>query len=370
MIEFEHVTKRYDENIGIEDVSIKIDAGEFVFIVGPSGAGKSTFIKLMLKEIDADGGSIIVNGREVTELSNREIPAHRRSIGIVFQDFRLLPNKTVFENVAFAMEIVHTRKRRILKAVPRALDLVGIGEYAERFPDDLSAGEQQRVAIARAIVNEPTVLIADEPTGNLDPDTAWEIMKLLERINQTGTTVLMVTHAKDIVDRMNKRVIAIDNGRIIQDEYGKYDYRSSQIKHAGGSKDEEADDSEDRLGMIGVKGEGESRAPRGTRAARKEEKRRSKQAERDAKERAKREKAARKAAAARAKETARMEAEERRKEEKRRKRHEKGDMNLRRDEIEDALAQAAAEAEQRTRREAEIIYGSDYDDKSGDGDNR
>lgn len=366
MITFEHVTKRYDDNIGVEDVSINIDEGEFVFIVGPSGAGKSTFIKLMLKEIDADEGSIVVNGNEVTTLSNRMIPQHRRDIGIVFQDFRLLPNKTVFENVAFAMEIVHTRKRRILKAVPRVLDLVGIGAYAERFPDDLSAGEQQRVAIARAIVNEPTVLIADEPTGNLDPDTAWEIMHLLERINDTGTTILMVTHAKDIVDRMNKRVIAIDNGHIIQDEYGKYDYKESQIRSAKYYAEEEADDSEDRLGMIGVKSRGTSS---GRRADKKEAKRRSKQAERDARERAKREKAAKKAAAARAKETARIEAEERKKQERRRKRHEKGDMNLRRDEIEDALAAAAAEAEQRTRKEAEIVYGSEDGKKSGDGDN-
>ena len=190
-----HVTKRYEDNVGLDDVSINIDTGEFVFIVGPSGAGKSTFIKLILKEIDADEGSIIVNGNEVTTLSNRMIPSHRRNIGIVFQDFRLLANKTVFENVAFAMEITHQTARTIKRQVPPVLGLVGIGSYGNRYPDELSAGEQQRVAIARAIVNRPTVLIADEPTGNLDPDTAWEIMKLLERINENGTTILMVTHA-------------------------------------------------------------------------------------------------------------------------------------------------------------------------------
>lgn len=216
MIEFSHVTKSYDGNIGLDDVSINIDSGEFVFLVGPSGAGKSTFIKLILKEIDADSGKITVNGHEVTTMSNRLIPEHRRNIGIVFQDFRLLANKTVFENVAFAMEITHQTPRTIKRQVPPVLSLVGIGDYVDRYPDELSAGEQQRVAIARAIVNRPTVLIADEPTGNLDPDTAWEIMKLLERINEKGTTILMVTHAKDIVDRMNKRVIAIDNGRVIQ----------------------------------------------------------------------------------------------------------------------------------------------------------
>jgi len=251
MISFDHVTKRYEDNVGLDDVSINIDTGEFVFIVGPSGAGKSTFIKLILKEIDADEGSIIVNGNEVTTLSNRMIPSHRRNIGIVFQDFRLLANKTVFENVAFAMEITHQTARTIKRQVPPVLGLVGIGSYGNRYPDELSAGEQQRVAIARAIVNRPTVLIADEPTGNLDPDTAWEIMKLLERINENGTTILMVTHAKDIVDRMDKRVIAIDNGKIIQDEYGKYDYHDSLILNTAASADDSAAD--EHLGEIGVK---------------------------------------------------------------------------------------------------------------------
>lgn len=227
MIAFDNVTKSYGTNIGIQDVSIKIDKGDFVFLVGPSGAGKSTFIKLILKEIDADKGSIRLNGMEITKLSNREIPKLRRNTGIVFQDFRLLPKKTVFENVAFAMEIIHTSQRSVRRQVPQVLSLVGISSKASKYPHELSAGEQQRVAIARAIVNNPTVLIADEPTGNLDPDTAWEIMRLLEQINLRGTTILMVTHAKDIVDKMGKRVIAIDKGRIVRDDasgsYGAYE---------------------------------------------------------------------------------------------------------------------------------------------------
>ena len=193
-------------------------------MVGPSGAGKSTFIKLILKELDADAGKIQVGEYDVTNLSNRQIPQLRRKIGIVFQDFRLLPKKTVFENVAFAMEIMHKSRRQIRKRVPQVLTLVGIGDKAKRYPQELSAGEQQRVAIARAIINNPKVLIADEPTGNLDPDTATGIMQLLDEINETGTTIVMVTHAKDIVDRMNKRVIAIESGHIVRDDYGQYGY--------------------------------------------------------------------------------------------------------------------------------------------------
>jgi cell division transport system ATP-binding protein len=222
MIVFENVTKYYKKNIGLEDASVTINKGDFVFLVGPSGAGKSTFIKLILKEIEADSGSIRVNNTEITTLSNREIPILRRSIGIVFQDFRLLPQKTVYENVGFAMEIIHKSPRTIKRQVPQILSLVGIGNKMHKYPEELSAGEQQRVAIARAIVNNPTVLIADEPTGNLDPETAWEIMKLLEQINLRGTTILMVTHAKDIVDKMNKRVIVIDKGHIVRDNVGSY----------------------------------------------------------------------------------------------------------------------------------------------------
>lgn len=224
MITFNHVTKMYDDNVGLEDACIEIQNGDFIFLVGPSGAGKSTFIKLILKEIDADSGDIMVDDYEVTKLSNREIPQLRRKIGIVFQDFRLLQKKTVFENVAFAMEILHMSKRQIRKRVPQILSLVGISDKADKYPTELSAGEQQRVSIARAIINNPKVLIADEPTGNLDPDTANDIMELLNQINITGTTIVMVTHAKEIVDRMNKRVVAIESGHIVRDDIGQYGY--------------------------------------------------------------------------------------------------------------------------------------------------
>ncbi len=225
MIKFEHVTKTYRTNVGLDNVSVDIEKGDFVFLVGPSGAGKSTFIKLILKEINADSGSIIVDGKDVTKLSNREIPELRRKIGTVFQDFRLLPQKTVFENVAFAMEVVHKNKRTIRKQVPQILSLVGITDKAHKYPDELSAGEQQRVAIARSIANNPKVIIADEPTGNLDPVTAAEIMDLLEQINLRGTTIVMVTHAKDIVDKMQKRVITIEKGKIVGDKEGVYNFK-------------------------------------------------------------------------------------------------------------------------------------------------
>jgi cell division transport system ATP-binding protein len=225
MIIFDHVTKKYDQNVALDDVSVHINKGDFVFLVGPSGAGKSTFVNAILKEVDVDSGSIKVRGQEVTTLPNRRIPDHRRNIGIVFQDFKLLPNKTVFENVAFAMEITHQSRSAIKKTVPQTLELMGISGYGKRYPDELSAGEQQRVSIARAIVNRPEMLIADEPTGNLDPVTAWEIMMLLDQINQRGTTILMVTHAKDIVDKMSKRVIAIEDGRIVRDEFGAYGFQ-------------------------------------------------------------------------------------------------------------------------------------------------
>ena len=227
MIEFNNVTKYYKTNVGLENVTVRINKGDFVFLVGPSGSGKSTFIKLILKELEADTGTIKVRGQDVTKMAARQIPSLRRNIGIVFQDFRLLPKKTVYENVAFAMEIIHAPRKRIRKHVPQVLSMMGIAEKAKKYPDELSAGEQQRVAIARAIVNKPKILIADEPTGNLDPDTAWEIMQLLNMINLRGTTILMVTHAKDIVDRMEKRVIAIENGRIVRDEFGMYGYKQA-----------------------------------------------------------------------------------------------------------------------------------------------
>lgn len=233
MIRFENVTKLYDNNTGLADVSMDIQRGEFVFLVGPSGAGKTTLIKLMLKEINADSGSIFVNDTDVTTLTRKEIPAYRRELGIVFQDFRLLENKTVFENVAFAMEIMHHSREEIENRVPQALKLMGIEGCSERYPGGLSAGEQQRAAIARAIINKPKVLICDEPTGNLDPDTAFDIMRLLSVINSTGTTILMVTHARDIVDRMSKRVITLENGRITGDHIGSYDIGSRAGMPAG-----------------------------------------------------------------------------------------------------------------------------------------
>ncbi len=233
MIVFENVTKRYKSNIGLDNVSVKINKGEFVFLVGSSGAGKSTFVKLILKEINADKGTIKVMDKDVTRFSNRQIPKLRRDVGIVFQDFRLLPKKTVFENVAFAMEIVHEPRKKIRRQVPQLLKVVGIETKAKKYPNELSAGEQQRVAIARALANNPRILIADEPTGNLDPDTAWEIMQILDQINMRGTTVVMVTHAKDIVDKMNKRVIGIEKGKIVRDDVGLYGLKATLAQLEG-----------------------------------------------------------------------------------------------------------------------------------------
>ncbi|ABY92345.1 cell division ATP-binding protein FtsE [Thermoanaerobacter brockii subsp. lactiethylicus] len=226
MIKFINVSKRYNKDIiALSNISFEIESGEFVFIVGPSGAGKSTLIKLLLKEEEPTSGSIMINKKDITKLKKREIPYLRRSMGVVFQDFRLLPNKTVFENVAFAMEIVGAHPKEIRRKVPMVLALVGLSDKADKYPRQLSGGEQQRVSLARAIVNEPSILIADEPTGNLDPDTSWEIVKLISEINKRGTTVVMATHAKDIVDAMKKRVIALEKGNIVRDEVrGAYGY--------------------------------------------------------------------------------------------------------------------------------------------------
>lgn len=220
MITFDHVTKLYRPGVGLDDVCVNIDKGEFVFLVGPSGAGKSTFIKLMLKDLDPDSGDIQVGEFHVTKLSNRMVAKYRRKVGTVFQDFKLLPKKTAYENVAFAMEVLHKPARQIRKQVPQILSLVGISDKADKYPHELAGGEQQRVAIARAIINNPKVLIADEPTGNLDKDTAWEIMQLLNQVNLRGTTVVMVTHAFDIVERMGKREVEIESGHIIRDTKG------------------------------------------------------------------------------------------------------------------------------------------------------
>ena len=224
MIEFKDVSKIYDNNVkALSNVNIKINSGDFVFLVGPSGAGKSTFIKMLLKEVDPTMGEIIVADKELSKVTRKQIPYYRRKIGMVFQDFRLIPTLNVYENVAFAMRVVEASQREIRRRVPMVLSLVGLSHKYKMFPNELSGGEQQRVSLARAIVNNPAVLIADEPTGNLDPETAREIMELLDDINKSGTTILMATHAKEIVDYMKKRVIAIERGEIVRDEKrGKY----------------------------------------------------------------------------------------------------------------------------------------------------
>ena len=219
MIEFNNVSKIYNNNVkALSDVSVKIDSGDFVFLVGPSGSGKSTFIKMLLKEIEPTMGNITVADKKLSEIKRNQRPYYRRKIGMVFQDFRLIPTLNVYENVAFAMRVVEASQKEIRKRVPMVLSLVGLSHKYKMFPNELSGGEQQRVSLARAIVNNPSVLIADEPTGNLDPDTAKEIMELLEDINRSGTTIVMATHAKDIVDSMKKRVIAIEKGSIVRDD--------------------------------------------------------------------------------------------------------------------------------------------------------
>lgn len=221
MIEMQDVYKKYDNGmIAVKGISVKINKGEFVYVVGPSGAGKTTFIKLMYREERATKGSIIVNNFNVTKLSDQKVPQLRRQLGVVYQDFKLLPKLTVYENVAFALEVTEVEPKVIRKRVAEVLQRVGLTKKAKHFPQELSGGEQQRVAIARAIVNKPAVLIADEPTGNLDPDNAWSIMDIFNDINQDGTTIVMATHNKDIVNTMRRRVIAVEDGVIVRDEYG------------------------------------------------------------------------------------------------------------------------------------------------------
>lgn len=227
MIRLENVSKTYprQERAALENVTLEVAKGEFVFLVGQSGSGKSTFLRLILKEEPPTTGTIYVAGKELNSLSNWKVPELRRQIGTVFQDFRLLPNKTVTENVAFAMHVLGASVKEIRRAVPEVLELVGLEGYGDRRPNQLSGGEQQRVAIARAFVNQPIILIADEPTGNLDPTTSVGIMKLLDRINRTGTTVVMATHDSGIVDQMRKRVIELDAGSVVRDQVrGVYGY--------------------------------------------------------------------------------------------------------------------------------------------------
>lgn len=224
MITIKNVSKVYPNGSeALKNISLHIDPGEFVFVIGSSGSGKSTLIKMLMKELEPTSGDIIINGVNTTKMSRKHIPYLRRNLGIVFQDFRLLPKKTVYENVAFAMRVTEASTRYIARNVPTVLSLVGLHSKSKCYPNELSGGEQQRTALARAIVNNPPILIADEPTGNLDPETAWDIMYLLDEINKRGTTVVVATHASDIVDVMQKRVIMLEDGNIIRDvERGGY----------------------------------------------------------------------------------------------------------------------------------------------------
>lgn len=225
MINVDKVTKIYDNGaVAINNVSLNIKKGEFVFVVGSSGSGKSTFMKMLLKEVEPTQGKITIDGVNINNIPRKEVPYLRRKIGVVFQDFRLLPSKTVFENVAFALQVTEAPPKAIRRNVPAILAMVGLTHKAKAYPNELSGGEQQRVALARAIINKPPILLADEPTGNLDPETAWEIMELLKEINARGTTVVIATHAKDIVDEMKKRVITLQKGQILSDKEGGYDY--------------------------------------------------------------------------------------------------------------------------------------------------
>ena len=219
MIHLKDVTKIYPSKVvALEHVNIDISKGEFVFVVGQSGAGKSTFIKLLLREELPTSGDITVNGKDVVKMKPSEVPYLRRELGVIFQDYRLLPDKTIFENVAFAMQVIEAPRKIMQRSVNSVLDIVGLREKYKNFPDELSGGEQQRVAIARAIVNDPAIVIADEPTGNLDPETSWDIMDIFQRINAAGTTIIMATHDKTIVDHMYRRVIELEHGHIVRDE--------------------------------------------------------------------------------------------------------------------------------------------------------
>ena len=218
MIHFKNVSKIYDNGaVALDRVTVDIEKGDFVFIVGASGAGKSTFIKMLFREELPSSGELTVNGHDVVTMTRKEVPYLRRELGVIFQDYRLLPDKTVFENVAFAMQVIEAPRRLMQRSVNSVLDVVGLRDKYKCFPRQLSGGEQQRVAIARAIVNDPAIVIADEPTGNLDPETSWDIMDIFTRINRAGTTIVMATHDKNIVDPMQRRVIAIEDGRIVRD---------------------------------------------------------------------------------------------------------------------------------------------------------
>lgn len=228
MIELTEVTKEYSKGVAaLNGVNLKIDQGEFVFIVGDSGSGKSTLIRLLMKELEPTSGTIVVNGQNLGRLRHRKIPKYRRCLGVVYQDFRLLKDRNIYDNIAFAQRVVEQPARVTKQKVPAALSLVGLAQKYKSYPQELSGGEQQRVAIARAIVNEPAILLADEPTGNLDPTNSWEIMKLLEEANERGTTVLVVTHNQEIVNAMQKRVVTMNKGVIVSDEQkGGYNHEN------------------------------------------------------------------------------------------------------------------------------------------------
>jgi len=228
MIEMQDVYKKYPNGVqAMDGINIKIKTGEFVYVVGPSGAGKSTFIKMMYREEKPTSGSIVIDGVNLSKLKENKVPILRRNIGVVFQDFKLLPQLTVYENVAFALEVIEESPKNIKKRVMEVLDLVKLKHKARHLPNELSGGEQQRISIARSIVNKPKVMIADEPTGNLDPDTSWEIMSIFEEINEKGTTIVMATHNREIVNTIKKRVIAIENGKIARDQAeGDYGYEA------------------------------------------------------------------------------------------------------------------------------------------------
>lgn len=228
MIEMIDVWKTYPNGVmAVNGINFKLNKGEFVYVVGPSGAGKSTFIKMIYREEKPTKGKIIVDNIDISQLKERDIPKLRRKIGVVFQDFKLLPKLTVYENVAFALEVIEEKRENIKRKVMEVLDLVKLKNKARMYPDELSGGEQQRVSIARSIVNNPSIVVADEPTGNLDPDTAWEIMEIFEEINNRGTSIIMATHNKEIVNTIKKRVVAIEGGRIVRDEQqGEYGYEA------------------------------------------------------------------------------------------------------------------------------------------------
>jgi cell division transport system ATP-binding protein len=240
VVEFRDVTKLYDGgSVGIDRVSMRIGRGEFVFLVGPTGCGKSTCIRLLMKELEAQDGEILISGHELRSMPRKKVPRLRRNIGVVFQDFKLLPNRTVYDNVAYSLQVIGESRANIRRKVPDILRLVGLSTKLHNYPDQLSGGEQQRVSIARAFVNHPPLLLADEPTGNLDPDTSIGIMQLIYRINRTGTTVVVATHDREMVDKMRRRVIELRDGRVIRDQIeGAYSVDESTVEFAARLREE------------------------------------------------------------------------------------------------------------------------------------